>query len=533
MFLQHEPCPQCGSRNNLARYADGGAKCYGFGCGYIERATGEQAKVSTNKAMLYGGEAKALPKRGLSQEVCQKWGYTVAEDERGQTCQVANYRDAAGTLIGQKLRYPDKSFATRGDMKAAPLYGEWLFSSDNNRRLVIVEGEIDALSVSQAQGLRWPVVSIPNGAQGAVDAIKRRLEFVERFEEVVFMFDQDEPGQQAAKACAELLTPGKAKLAHLPLKDANAMLVEGKVKELVSTIFEAKAFRPDGILNLADMWPEVSKPLNNSGITYPWPSVQAKTHGLRLGEVVTFTAGSGIGKSCIVREVAHHLLKSGQSVGYIALEEGIRRTADGFLGLELNKRLHLPEVRATVSDDELKQAFDNLNKKGSLYLYDHFGSLDSDNLLARIRYMVRALGCQYVVLDHVSIAVSGIEGGDERRIIDNLMTKLRSMVQEMSFGCLVVSHLKRPEGKGHEEGARPSLAQLRGSGSIGQLSDMVLGLCRNQQGDSPNLTEVWILKNRFSGETGQAGVLEYSDETGRLTECDDIPTEETSGEDDF
>ena len=34
-FLQHESCPSCGSKDNLARYSDGGAWC--FGCKYRER----------------------------------------------------------------------------------------------------------------------------------------------------------------------------------------------------------------------------------------------------------------------------------------------------------------------------------------------------------------------------------------------------------------------------------------------------------------------------------------------------------------
>lgn len=37
IFKQHEPCPNCGSRDNLARYDDGSATC--FGCGHYERAT--------------------------------------------------------------------------------------------------------------------------------------------------------------------------------------------------------------------------------------------------------------------------------------------------------------------------------------------------------------------------------------------------------------------------------------------------------------------------------------------------------------
>ena len=158
---------------------------------------------------------------------------------------------------------------------------------------------------------------------------------------------------------------------------------------------------------------------------------------------------------------------------------------------------------------------------GNCYLYDHWGSSDIDNLVARIRYMARGLNCGWIILDHLSIVVSGLGDGDERRLIDNAMTYLRTLVEETGVGLFLVSHLKRPEGnRGHEEGATTSLSQLRGSHAIAQLSDLVVGLERNQQGDDPNLTTLRVLKNRYSGEVGLAGYLRYSRDTGRLSEVD-------------
>jgi twinkle protein len=152
-------------------------------------------------------------------------------------------------------------------------------------------------------------------------------------------------------------------------------------------------------------------------------------------------------------------------------------------------------------------------------LYDHFGSSDIDNLVNRVRYLARGCGCNWIILDHLSIVISGLGDGDERRLIDNAMTYLRTLVEETGVGLFLVSHLRRPEGdRGHEQGAKTALSQLRGSHSIAQLSDMVIGLERNQQGDNPNTTTIRVLKNRFSGETGIAGYLAYSQETGRLIE---------------
>lgn len=133
--------------------------------------------------------------------------------------------------------------------------------------------------------------------------------------------------------------------------------------------------------------------------------------------------------------------------------------------------------------------------------------------------MIVALGCKNIFLDHISIVVSGMDtdgDGGERKAIDKLMTSLRSLVEETQCRMFVVSHLKRPEKKGHEEGGQVSLSQLRGSGAIAQLSDMVIGLERNQQGEQPNVLTIRVLKNRFSGDTGVSGYLEYNPDTGRL-----------------
>jgi twinkle protein len=186
--------------------------------------------------------------------------------------------------------------------------------------------------------------------------------------------------------------------------------------------------------------------------------------------------------------------------------------------------LHLPDT--VVSDVQRRDAFDSTLGTGRLYLLDHFGSTSVENIINRVRYMAKAVNCKYIFVDHISIIVSAQENGDERKAIDEIMTKLRMLVQETNIGLVVVSHLKRPSDKGHEEGAVTSLAQLRGSGSIAQLSDMVIGLERNGQADDiiiRNTTKVRVLKNRFSGITGPAGNLLYNKETGRMFEIEDQP----------
>lgn len=513
-FVAHEPCPECGSDDNLARYSDGHAFC--FGCQHWEPGEGqtEEARPARMPGLI-SGEYRALVKRGINEKTVRKFGYMVGSFN-GSPVQIAPFHDKDGILVAQHVRFPNKDFIWLGEPKRTGLWGQSLWR-DTGKMVVVTEGEIDAMSISQLQDNRWPVVSLRSGAAGGKKDVSKAISWLEGFETVVFAFDSDEPGKNAANECALLLTPGKAKIWSIELKDANEYLVAGRSKELLDAIWGAKVYRPDGIVPADETWDLLMAEEPGSTIPYPWDGLQAKTQGLRLGEIVTFCAGSGVGKSQVCRELAVHLVRHSQKVGYIALEESVKRSVRGLVSILVNKPVHMTEARQSVPVLEMKSAWDVL--AGNVFFYDHWGSIDGDNLFQRIRYLVHACGCRWIVLDHISIVVSGDESGDERRNIDNLMTKLRSLVEELSIGLLLVSHLKRPDGKPLEEGGKTSLSLLRGSASIGQLSDIVIGQERDQQDEErSNITTLRTLKNRFSGDTGMSGELRYNADTGRLAE---------------
>lgn len=530
------PCPDpaCGSSDAYALYDDGHGHC--FSCGLHVHADGEKPDLTPPKLkkgarpLLPFGHYQDLVARGISQDTCEKFGYFVATDDKGATVQVAPYRDQSGKPVAQKVRGAGKKFYTTGDFDNLQLFGQHLARS-GGKRVLVVEGEIDALSGAQMLGT-WPVVSIPNGAQGAAKAIRNNIEFLEGYEAVVFGFDMDEPGRKAAEECAAILTPGKAYILEIPLKDANEMLQENRVKEFVTAFWEARSFKPGGIINGNELWDALAVPVAK-GVDYPWPKLNELLLGQRDGELVTWTSGSGMGKSTAVSEIAYARLMSNERVGYVALEENVRRTAQRMVGLHLNKPIHLPGNE--VPADVLKKAFDETLGTGRFFTFDHFGSIQSASILDKIRFLAKGCGCKKIILDHLSIIVSGMEDNeDERKTIDLLMTQLRSLVEETGVSLDLVSHLRRPSGdKGHEQGAEVSLSHLRGSHSIVQLSDAVVALERNQQSDEEGEKDVAmfrVLKNRFVGLTGPAGYAKYNRETGRMLAYDpqlpdDLPAE--------
>ncbi len=513
------PCPDCGSSDALALYDDGHTHC--FSCSKTNRASGTPTKPKPKAPsdLIPMGDFEDLVSRGISEKICRKFGYFKAQDKAGKTVHVAPYRNAQGTVVAQKIRTKDKQFYSLGNMSNVQLFGQHLWRP--GIRLVITEGEIDCLSYAKATDGRWAVVSIPTGAASAVSAIRNNIEFVESFDSVILMFDMDDPGQKAAREVAEIIRPGKASIASLALKDANELLMANRIKELSEAVYQAAPFRPDGIVNGMDLWDEVSKPIE-IGLAYPWPSWNRVLFGIRPREVVTICAGSGVGKSTICAELAYKLaVDDNKKVGYVALEEGLGRTGLRMMSLGLNRPIHLPN---DITESQRRIAFNKVLAPGNFFFYDHFGSLEADNLLNKMNYMVQALGVQVLVLDHLSILVSGLEStqpggmGDERKALDYTMTQLRSFTERTNCCLLLVSHLKRPQGdKGHEGGERVYLSHLRGSASIAHLSDAVIAISRDMSSGEQEI-HVSCLKNRYSGITGDMGTLEYNTDTGRLTE---------------
>lgn len=475
----------------------------------------------TKELSLASGDILALGKRGITADTCRKFGYMVGEDKDGRKCQIAPYFNGT-EVVAQKLRYADKTFKFIGKPKAAQLFGQHLWR-DGGKMVVVTEGEIDAMSVSQMQGNKYPVVSVQNGAQSARKSLAAELEWLERFDTVVLMFDMDEPGQAAAAECAPLFTPGKCKVARLPMKDPNELLQAGRGAEIIDAIWGAREWRPDGIVSIGDLKERLKKPIER-GLSWPWPIIDDATYGIRTSELYTLGAGTGMGKSETFKEVMTHLVFThGQKVGGLFLEETPEHTVRCLAGKIADRRFHVPDAGWTM--DELDEAIERLDGAQAISLFDHFGHTDYDTIKSRIRFMAVSLGCRHIFLDHVTALVSGDKDGDERKQLDFIMTDLASLIRELDVSLFLISHLATAEGAPHEEGGRVLLKHFRGSRAIGQWSNFVFGLEGNQQEPHMELRHarhLRILKDRYTGQgTGVVEHLKYLPETGRLVSFPD------------
>lgn len=516
-FMFHEPC-DCGSGDGRAVYSNGTKYC--FVCREWFGGEGEAPQSpgrSKRPAELIQGEFRFLKARGISEATCKKFNYQVGS-YNGQSCHIANYY-RKGQVVAQHLRFPDKSsFPWLGEGKNVELFGQHLWRDTGGKRIVITEGEIDALSVSQAFNLKWPVVAVP-GAEWAIKNLKKYLEFLESFDEIVLAFDNDEPGREAAVACAPLFSPNKVKIVQWPtgIKDANDLVQANRTGEIPGYIYEAKVYRPDGLVSILDILSEVEKPVE-WGLPWCFEELTKLTYGRRYGEIYAIGAGTGIGKTdFFTQQIAYDLEVVKLPVGLLFLEQKPVETAKRVAGKIGGKKFHVPDADWTK-----EQLHESLAKMGKdVTFYDSFGQTEWDTVKAQIRYMAVAQGIKLIYLDHLTAMA---DTSNEKESIEQIMKEMAGLANELNIIIHFISHLSTPDGKPHEEGGRVMIRHFKGSRAIGFWSFFMFGMERNQQAEDEEerqTTTFRILKDRYTGQSsGSTLSLKYDHSTGRLVVAD-------------
>lgn len=487
------------------------------------------------KDWLFSSQSVPIKSRKLTQATARLWDIVHKQRPDGEWEQGYCYRDSAKQVIAIKVRKlgtdgTGKDFYWIGAKDQVSLYGKNLWSK-GGKMVVITEGELDAPSLSQVQDHQWPVVSVPNGAQSAAKYVAKELEWLNSFERVILMFDNDGPGQKAAEECARILPPGKAYIAKLPLKDASDMLVAGKGQELRMAVHKADLFRPDGIVTAASLISDVLvKP--TIGTPYPINTLTRWTFGRKPPRLIVWGAGTGVGKSELLSQIFSHVISPevNQPAAMFSWEAGPTTTFKSVLGKLAGKRFHIPydeddpdlAQNPPWTMDELRSTIEHYeNKCAPLYINDHYGAVDFDSVAQRVRFLAKSEGVKHFLLDPVAALVAQEE--DERKALDRIFASLAMLAQETESELHVVSHLTRPEyGPPHEEGGRVMLRHFRGSNAITMWADFVFGLERNQQADDPadrKVTTLRCLKDRLTGlHVGNTCALHYNELTGHLEE---------------
>lgn len=537
------PEGSCGSSDAMVEYEDGGKfchKCQGHdnrglkdNNGYAEEVSLTAfSNVDSDFQFYYDAEYKDIKDRRITAETCKKFG--VRTDDQGQ--HLFPIKSKTGELIAVKIVTPaqgdnPKRFKTVGKAKAdldVALFGMPEFPK-TGRKVTITEGEYDAMAAYQMTGSKYPHFSIWNGVGGGdkpKKEFKRCFDELKEFDEIILNFDNDEPGRAGVENIGPMF-PGKVKVVQLTEgKDACDYLKANKQAKYVDEYWRAKRFVLGGVINGADTWDKYKAEQSVESIPFDKQYVELnhKTYGIRKGEIVLVTAGTGSGKTQVLREWKYHLLmNTKESLFDIALEENLGSSVGGLMALHANKRITLPDVE--ITEEEERRIHRELFDEGRYYTLDHEGSVEDDNLLDKIEYAATVLGTEIIFLDHITIAVSDCAAGTENLSMDKFMNRLLKMVKRLNICVVVVSHLRKTGGggKSFEEGRIPTEDDLKGSGSLKQIAMTTIAIARNKYAENErerNTTSFHVLKCRFSGRTGPCDYAFFDDETGRMNVVD-------------
>lgn len=434
--------------------------------------------------------------------------------------------DGDGVPISLGFRYPNGAFKVRlrgakefywegQERSLAGLYGTDKFASGSHKYITITEGELDALSLHQV--LRSPVVSVKSASSAHADCSADRA-YLQGFERIYLAFDNDAAGREATNRVAKLFDYNKVfQVKFSNRKDANEYLEAGEGDQLRNIWNSSKKYLPEEIVSsFSDFHKILSEP-NREGVPYPFRTLTDMTKGIRTSECVLITAQEGVGKTEIMHAIEYKLLKETKDgIGAIFLEEPKKWHLETLAGLELKKDVHFDTD--LTADQILATVETVVGTDDRLHIYSHFGSDDPDILLDTIRFLVSARGCKYILLDHITMAVSGLKGEvDERRALDYLSTRLAMMTQELDFALILVSHV-------NDNG------QTRGSRNISKACHIRIDAFRNMLAlDEKEKRTIYfsIPKNRPARKTGQAGKIIFDPLTCTLSELshDDFTTQ--------
>lgn len=536
----NKQCPKCAeagrdtSENGLKIYPDGTGFC--FKCrSYFPK---EERKVPMSSLTIEEVQTYPFgtsPERKVPEKIAKKYGVrysTSTTDGKVDTIYYPHYSCLDNKLSGYKVRKLPKDFRPCVGKIGKGMFGRQTCESAR-KFLIITEGEEDCLAAaSMLTASHIDIVGLPNGA-GMSSVISDESDLFSKYERIYLIFDPDPVGKKASTEIANFIAPiTEVRVVELEGGDVSDYLVAGKDAEFRKAISASKAYNPEEIVNGIDIkLSDLLTPIE-SGCTIPFAGVQDKLMGLRKGEITTVCAGSGIGKSTFVREIAKSLIEEGYSIANIALEDRMEDAAKQLIALDMNIPFYRMKFHPPP-EDEVEASYKKMVANGRTFFYKHFAGITAAELMPKLYYYARSKAVDYIFLDHLSMVVSATDTLNERKTIDSLMTELAKMVVETGVGLVQVVHLRRAgDNRSYAKGGEVELTDLRGSAALEQLSWNVIALERDQQGDSKDFSKVRILKNRTVGLTGIADHLKYDTTTGRMfsVELSDIEGEEDESE---
>lgn len=370
------------------------------------------------------------------------------------------YHDLTGNLFALKYRTPEKKMRSAPDCRPG-LYG-WQALPVNARSVALVEGEIDAIALSQ---YGMPALSVPNGGGGdgkQAHWIEEEFDNLNRFDTIFLALDTDEPGKAAAAEIMDRLGADRCRLVDLPHKDANECIQQGVTVEEMREVFrKARCIDPDELRRPSEYRDELidefhGEPDSQRGFGPPFKQIEDKLR-FREGELVIVAGPNGSGKSQYCGHQMLEAMRDDYRVCIASMEFKPRRY--------LARLLRQCGAIREPSKPYINHMVDWLDDQ--LWVFDLTGTAKTDRMLEVFRYARRRYGIRVFLIDN--LAKCGYAEDDyngQKEFVDRLGDFAKG-----SDSTVFLVHHMRKGGEGKDG--------IKGTSAITDMADTVLTVWRN------------------------------------------------------
>jgi twinkle protein len=494
----------------------------------IQLAAVPQPKIVSNALSQHHYEW--LAKRGISKYTADKAKLFSADKWFARLNKTADcigfpyYRD--GALVAAKYRsFPEKDF-TQDSGGAHDFFG--IDHVDKSKPLVIVEGEIDALTLMEA-GIE-NAVSVPSGAPIKVADGKvlpsedkkfayvwNAREIIDAVPYVVLATDQDGPGQALAEELARRIGKEKCRVAKFDAKDLNDIFLDPTRQgaEAVKEVIEKAQPYPVSGLSDAGTYEDRINDLFNKGtgkgFSTGYSSVDS-IYTVAPGQLTVVTGYPSSGKSNFIDQVMVNLARANDwKFAVCSFENQPEIHITRLMEIYTQKRFF--EGKERMTQHERDTAF--------AWVKEHFLFIDSqgeepntlDSILDRARVAVKRMGVRGLIIDPYNYIDLNRDNATETEAISNMLTRVQKFCKAHDVHTFFIAHPSKINRAGVEQ-PRPDGMSISGSMAWWAKTDNGITVHRQEQWVE---IAVWKCRYRWVGTQGETSLL-YNKTAGTYSE---------------
>ena len=429
------------------------------------------------------------------------------------------------SVIGYKVRKPMKD---PGKPKMTSVSGSkpYLFNSSNveiGTELIICEGEFDCMVISQC-GYK-NVVSVGAGANSMNALLEQSKEFLNKFEILIIVSDNDESGNNMDKIFIDMFGD-KAKLIDKKLykyNDVNEEYVKFKAPKIVQLI-ESARFKIEGRRDLDKTPYKGLTAKTGKYIPTGINTIDNAINDLAPGCITLIAGRSNGGKTTFTKQIMANAIDKGNKV-YLISGEGdqeilinelyqcvIGRDKNCYNEIKINKRIHKepkPEVLKAI----------RYWHKGKFTLFNKGESKlkTIDQLFKMAEYEIKINKFDLVVIDNL-MSILSVQASEKLEAQADFVQRCHDLAQAYNTHIILVLHPNKTLKKGDDM----DFEQISGSSDIANKADNIL--CVKKEYDEDEIArgingKITVLKNRYYPENPECNIL-FEKETGLLLEID-------------